>query len=444
MVKKIIGGVLLGTMSLLAQAGETLEEALKESKWSGQLRSFYINRDWSGSVGDGITDRDALAAGGHLRGETGKWHGVSFGVGFYSSNGLGVNDDNPAAVDGTLFDDDKNSYSILGEAYVKFSGESSSFTAGRQKLTTPFLGTDDARMLPTLFMAYTYENTGFENTTLTLSHVNKMAAGSFSNAYPQIGLNGGDITAGGALSLASGYGLNNESARFMNIGNYTSGINNNGLFLGGVKHKFSDTLSLQIWDYYATDLFNTIYAQADFKFATQGLAKPFFSAQLINQSGVGDEDLGRVDGNYFAIKAGVGFKNISGYIAYSDSGSNNSAATNGGILAPWAGMPAFTQAMATRHQFFADTDAFKIGGRYNFNALGVNLTFDLYHASFDIGSDNAYVNGTDFTAKESGFDLIFKPKNINNLTLRFRGNFPSDFRPGLDWAEYRFILNYNF
>ena len=444
MVKKILSGALLGTMSLMAQAGDTLEDALKESKWTGQFRSFYINRDWSGSIGDNLTDRDALAVGGHLRGETGKWHGVSFGAGFYSSNALGLNDDNLAAVDGTLFDDDKNSYTILGEAYVKFSGEFSSFTAGRQKLTTPFLGTDDARMVPTLFMAYTYENKSFKNTTLTFSHVNKMAAGSFSNAYPQIGIVDGDITAGGALSLASGYGLNNESARFMNIGNYTSGINNNGLYLGGIKHKFSDQLSLQIWDYYATDLFNTIYAQADYKFVTQGSAKPFFSAQLISQSGVGDENLGRVDGHYFALKAGVGFKNISGYLAYSDSGSNNSAATNGGILAPWAGMPAFTQAMATRHQFFADTGAFKVGGRYNFNTLGANLTFDLYHVSFDIGSDNAYVNGTDFTAKESGFDLIFKPKNINNLTLRFRGNFPSDFKPGLDWAEYRFILNYDF
>ena len=205
--------------------------------------------------------------------------------------------------------------------------------------------------------------------------------------------------------------------------------------------KFNSSTVLQ---QYATDLFNTIYAQTDFKFATQGSAKPFVSAQLINQSGVGDEDLGPVDGNYFAIKAGVGFKNISGYIAYSDSGSNNSATTNGGILAPWAGMPAFTQGMVTRHQFFADTEAFKIAGRYNFNNLAVNLTFDLYHASFDVGSDNAYVNGTNFTDKETGFDLIFKPKNINNLTLRFRGNFPSDFRPGLDWTEYRFILNYNF
>jgi len=30
------------------------------------------------------------------------------------------------------------------------------------------------------------------------------------------------------------------------------------------------------------------------------------------------------------------------------------------------------------------------------------------------------------------------------LNLRFRGNSPTDFAAGLDWAEYRLIANYNF
>ncbi len=443
MNKKMILSLVLGVTSTVAFSGENLEDAFSETKWSGQIRSFYINRNWSGSIGDGIVDRDALALGGYLHMETGKWNRLSLGLGFYTTNAI-YTDSNLAAVDGTLFGENKDSYSLLGEAYVKYNGDNSSFKAGRQKLKTPFLGTDDARMLPSLFMAYTFEYSGLENTSIIVSHVNKMAAGTFSNAYPQVGISNGSITAGGALSLASGYGLNNESNRFMNIGNYTSGQYNNGLYLAGAKYKMSDAVTLQAWDYYATDLFNTLYLQADYKSSNDGGFAPFVSGQYIGQSDVGSNDLGKVDSSYFAVKAGATNGTVSAYLAYSTNDSNNNSATNGGVMAPWAGMPAFTQAMATRHQFFADTDSFKVGGRYNFKPMGINLTLDLYHVSFDIGSDNAYVNGVAYTAKESGFDFIFKPESVKNLSLRFRANYVRDFKPGLDWDEYRFILNYNF
>jgi hypothetical protein len=254
----------------------------------------------------------------------------------------------------------------------------------------------------------------------------------------------GEITAGGALSLASGYGLNNQSASFINIGEYTSGRHNDGMYLIGVKHKFSNNLNIQAWDYYTADLFNTVYLQADYKFLNDSSLKPSVSAQYISQSDVSGKHLGSISSEYFAIKAAMAYNNISGYVAYSTSGSDIGSAVNGGVLSPWAGMPAFTQGMVTRHQFLADTDAYKITGKYNFANMGLNMTIALYYTSFDVGKRNSYVNGVDFTAKESGFDLIFKPQSIKNLSLRFRGNFPTDFKPGLDWTEYRFIMNYNF
>jgi hypothetical protein len=180
--------ILIGALCFSAHANDNIKNIFENGHIDGQLRSFYINRDWSGSVGNNIIDRSSFALGGYLHGETGQLNGFSFGAGFYTTNGLGVNDDNPAAVDGTLFDDDKDSYTLLGEAYLKYTGDSFLLKFGRQRMATPMLNADDARMLPTLFMAYTYENTSFDNTTITLSHVNKIAAGTFSNAYPQIGI----------------------------------------------------------------------------------------------------------------------------------------------------------------------------------------------------------------------------------------------------------------
>ena len=106
-------------------------------------------------------------------------------------------------------------------------------------------------------------------------------------------------------------------------------------------------------------------------------------------------------------------------------------------------MPAFTQGMVTRHQFFADTATTKAAVTYNFNNItGLNLKATGYYASFDIGATNTYKSGEAWTATEAGFDIKYQATKA--LNLRFRGNFPTDFAPDLDWAEYRLIANYNF
>jgi len=106
-------------------------------------------------------------------------------------------------------------------------------------------------------------------------------------------------------------------------------------------------------------------------------------------------------------------------------------------------MPAFTQGMVTRHQFFADTDAWKVAGTYKMNELlGMDIKASAYYVEFDVGSENSYQVGQDWTAKEAGFDIIYQA--TKDLNLRFRGNFPTDFAPGTDWDEYRLIANYNF
>ena len=128
---------------------------------------------------------------------------------------------------------------------------------------------------------------------------------------------------------------------------------------------------------------------------------------------------------------------LSGYVAYSSTGSSGTAQANGGI-------PAFTQGMVTRHMFFADTDTTKVAATYNFKESGIDVKATAYYVAFDIGSKNSYKAGQAWKAKESGFDIQYNPATIKNLNLRLRANYPTDFAPNLDWSEYRLIANYNF
>jgi hypothetical protein len=415
-------------------AAENLSSMLTEGKASGQLRAFYIDRHY-----DPGTHRSAAALGGHVKYETGDLYGLSLGMAAYTTNrvfrGLEID-----SVDPTLFGAGGTSDTTIGEAYLQYSAGNTTLKLGRQKIDTPLAGSDDARMLPNFFEAYLAINKDIPDTTIIAGHVTKFAAGSFSNAY-----NGGD------LGVTAGYtAIADNTARyqgeFANMGTWAVGEKTEGVSVVSGTYTGVKNLKVQVWDYYAWDILNAVYAQADFswKCLITDMIKPSASVQLIKENDVGDAlVVGSVDAMYWGAKlnAKVGSTNVS--LAYSQTGSDTSTFGNGEILSPWGGMPAFTQGMVTRHQFLADTDAFKVAVSHDWKDMGINLKTVAYYAYFDVGSDALYA--TDTTTREPGFDIQYYPEAVKNLQLRFRGNFPSDFSAtGTDWDEYRFIVNYNF
>ncbi|CAA6802517.1 MAG: FIG01144323: hypothetical protein [uncultured Sulfurovum sp.] len=430
--------VAIALLSSDVVAADNFGEAFEEGKVSGQLRTFYIDRSYDGTT---VNNRNSLATGGNLGFETAAVRGLSAGIKFYSTNAIDIHA-GPMSTrndDPSLFGDGFASYSMLGEAYFNFKGENTNVKIGRQKLDTPLAGSDDARMLPNLFEAAVVSNTGLEDTTLIGAHVTRESVGTFGNVY----------TTAGELSLQSGYGLGYKSGtngNFSDVGAIAlgaTGADTLGATVGAVIYKGIDGLTLQAWDYYVHDILNAVYLQGDYGFGL-GSLKMKVSGQAISQSEVGDKLAEEVDSKYVAAKLGTSIGDLSAYAAYSTTGSNNGSLSNGGIITPWGGIPAFTQGMVTRHMFFADTDTTKVAGTYNFKDLGADVKATAYYTSFDIGAKNSYKNGQAWTAKESGFDIQYNPANIKNLNLRVRANYPTDFAPGLDWSEYRLIANYNF
>lgn len=446
-MKKITLSLMCTLLLSSSYAADSLDEAFRDGSFSGHIRAFYIDRNWQGDIKK--TDYSAFAVGVDLHYQTAEFLGFSVGIGIYSDNDFGLNSSDPKKVHKSLLGDDGDSYSFVGEAFIKYRYQNTTFKAGRQKLNTPLAAADDARMIPNLFEAYLLTNSDIKDTTLIAAYVTKIAPGTFFNQY----------RGGTALALTAGYGANEDASigRFEDLGYYAVGENSNGVTLGAVIYKGIKNLTLQAWDYYAHDILNAIYLQADLKWncLISENIKPFAALQYINQKDVGDNLAAKalnkkeVDADYFGIKIGANYDQFTFYGAFSSTSSNKDAAVNGGIITPWGGMPAFTQGMVTRHQFFADTNSWKVAGSYKWSDFDLNLKTVLYYASYDVGKDNAYSPDHSWTAKEAGFDFIYYPKNIKNLQLRFRGNFPRSFYENsqgqdLGWNEYRFIVNYNF
>lgn len=306
--------VLLSTLSM--HAADTLEEAFKNAKTSGQIRAFYIDRTYSGSV---VNNRNSLAIGGALGIETDPIKGLSLGLKFYTTNGINLHDGAKSSsnYDPSLYGDDFDSYSMLGEAYLKYcfcdTGlTNTTITIGRQKLNTPLAGADDARMLPNLFEAAVLVNEDIKDTTLIAAHVTKEAVGTFGNVYG----------APSQLSLQSGYGLGYKlgtNGNFTDMGKIALGesADTDGVSAVAVIYSGIAGLKLQAWDYYAHDILNAIYLQADYSFKVSDSLKFNTAVQYINESDIGDKLAGEVDSSFVGVKLGAGYSALSGYVAYS-------------------------------------------------------------------------------------------------------------------------------
>lgn len=447
----------LVAVSMLATTGsfaaDDLASAFKEGKASGQIRAFYINRDYTFANSTGAVtsnkdfDRDGLALGGKLGFETAPVYGVSAGAVFYTTNAMDASSGTVAKNDTTLFDRDtagnRKNATYLGQAYVQAKLGNTLVKVGRQQLDTPLAGSDDARMLPTLFEAAVVINSDIKDTTLIGAHVTRIAYGTFANGY-----------SGGELALVSGYGNRTDYkvGTFQNMGKAALGdtAKDSGVTAAAAIYKGIPGLTVQVWDYYAHEILNAIYAQADYswKCLLNPAATMTGSVQYIKESDMHDT-LNLSSAPYYAVQLATKAGSFNAAAAYSATGKNNSASFGGSVISPWGGMPAFTQGMVTRHQFFKDTTAWKVSAGYNLkDILGQDITASAYYASFKVNSANNYTDKV--TTTEPGFDVTYNNAGIKNLQLRLRGNFPNDFRKNLttaettSWKEYRVIANYNF
>lgn len=423
--------------SLDVMGADDISSMFSQGKAGGQVRMFYIDREYQGSAGN-KTHRGSTAIGGHLKYETAELNGISLGAAFYTTNEI----DSRNTKDQTLLGKDNDNYSILGEAYLQYKYGNTSFKGGRQKLKTPMLGDDDARMIPNLFEAYVLTNKDVAGTVLSVGHVTKFAQGTFGRTY-----------SGGILSATSGYSYvdsQNQVGSFANVGTYAFGEKTDGITMASAVYTGVENLKLQLWDYYAHDIMNIIYGEANYswKCPLSDSLKPYAGVQFIKEDSVGDEFGGNIDSTYGAAKLGVKVEGFDISFAYSKTGKNNVGddARENAIVTPWGGMPAYTQGMVTRHMFLAGTDAAKVALSYNFKELGTNLSTTAYYAEFDMDANSGY--GIARTASEAGFDAIYYPQTVKNLQLRLRGNFPRAFAESVSgktgWNEYRFIVNYNF
>ena len=274
---------------------------------------------------------------------------------------------------------DPKSYAILQESYIRYDANGNLGVVGRQEVSTPMIDTDDWYMLANSFEVAYYTNTMLEDQMFSLGYFHKMAGVWDSGAYdPVLAPKGG--TDFYSMSQASFVSTADKAA-----------AGDSGVVFGAYQYN-DERHNLQVWEYYATDLYNTLFLQYDFSSKVGEAFSYNLGAQIIDFQEVGklaSNNFSAIDYSMYSARFNGAFSNgvdfATGLTKYTDGEGQ------GSTLGAWGGYPYFANGMIF-HFFEAgslqNAASYKAQLGYALPAtLAKDIWFGARYTHFDLDSD---------------------------------------------------------
>ena len=342
-------------------------------KINGDLRIGYVNYDYSNdpknfnpNINKGHKDSKGIYIIPKLSISSPTYNGFSFKVTGAGSTDFGIND---SVYESRTFGfgASGSSYALLQEAYIKYMNGGHTLLAGNYELSTPMVDADDWYLLANTFQGIYYKNTTMQNIMFAGGYIYKMAGPWDSGA------DGANFHTIAETSYVAQEDKDNAGDAGM---------------WAGVFQYTKDEHNLQIWDYYAVDLYNTLYLQYDYNSKFNGGT---FDAgtQIINFKEIGNlanNTYTEIDYTILSFrldgKLDNGFDISTGASFYSDGPGT------GATLGSWGGYPYLANGMIF-HIFEAgdmrNTNSYKVQLGYDFSNQGIDgLWAGVRYTYFDL------------------------------------------------------------
>ena len=381
------------------------------SEWgtvTGQVRLYYFTQrnKTTGQTFDGV--RESLALGGWLKYET-PWIADHFGAGaaLYGTMPT-IETFNQRDQGGTgLLDSHNNGFATLGEAFLKARYEQTEARVWRQRLETPFINSDDSRVLPKTFEAYGLKSGDIDNLELSLYWVDK------------------EKDRGTELfkSMSEMAGLENADR---------------GVIMAGADWQPVKSLPLRFWNYYAPDLDNTFFTQLKYTFGDPAGLQYSLLFQGVDQRSVGDQ----LGDSYNASEAGLMGSLMYDGFTFDLGGTIVDGARS--IRNSWGTYPFFNNMMSYSFSRSGEKSIL-LGLGYDFSHMG----WDGYRAKLQAGFGDTPDTGVHATYDRSEYDLNLyydfdgELKGLGALA-RFSYQDADESMGGRDGYQVRLRLQYNF
>ena len=375
----------------------------------GQLRTGYIT-----FKEDADMRNSGYALGGHYHIDSKRWNGLKIGLSAYTVLNLGINQ-NPDYLTPDFFNAKGNSFIQLTEAYLDGKWGNTKIKLGRQILNTPHADSDDIRMIPNYFEAYTVTNSDIDNLILSAGFINAMAGWE----------NG--VDASKFVKIYETMGTDNK----MNGITYVSAV------YEGIKD-----LTLSLWYYNYSNVANVVYAEAGYAYAFTENRSLTFGLQYDGSRQSGSALLGEQDADTYGASMEFAAEDIGIHILAAYNRDNGRTGATGLSL---GGGPFFTSMEdQTLDAIGTKGEAWVIGAGYHFDTVGLNgLVTGIAYGHFKADKDSLY------ESEETDIVLEYSWNEKLSLTaafasVSFKAGLDENDDPLNDYQQFRLVANYNF
>jgi hypothetical protein len=365
-------------------------------------RAYYMDRDR-----DKDQDNVGFALGGALQYLSGwAFDRLQLRATAYTSQDV----HGPSDKDGTqLFLPGPEGFTVLGEAnaVLRFT-EHDVLRAGAQLFELPYLGSHDNRMVPNTFEAIAVGNASPKGFAYIVAYVDKIKKKDAEEFIP--------------MSEAAGVENGND-----------------GVAMAGARYVLDDGLEIAAIDQQTTDVFNTLFAKVERKFALANDRSLKAFLQYTDQRSVGDELIGEFQTGLLSAKVEYGFGNATLRLGASTTG------TEKGIQKPY-GNPANYLGIIIENFDRAGEDAWMIGGNYDFRRVGPGELSLFANVVTGNTPDTGPTASPDETEYDLTVDYRIKEGPAKNLWARLRVGYldQDEAVGGDDVLDVRLIVNWDF
>ena len=434
----IVGGLLALGATSICVADDDMAQFFTAGHVDGQLRAYNYDRFYA------TTDKaNARAFSGAilLNVQSGTVaNGFSVGVSAVSANALGTKPDTPADVDVSLMGPG-NSVTALSQAFLQFENGRLLVRAGDQYLDTPWMGSNDSRVLPSSYEAILAQVTPSQGWTIvgirSLQWKSRTSDGFHADNLYYPSTYDGDSMYGNNASLPL-------TARRPN-GTWTIGTT-----------YASEYVKAESWYYDFLGFGRMAYVDGTYKYKLGSDFAPFVSAQYADEVGGPDNILVETQTELLGVAgdrvrsriigADVGASVFNGQIdlAYNQSAQQQGAVGLGSFVTPYtityATDPLYTTSMLRGLVEQGPGHAWKAKAEYAFldDTLRFVMAYTKYSTTLRGDSHDVY------------FDVVYDFKGaLHGLSLRNRFEHSeggiNDLNPGNKPFSYnRVMLSYKF
>jgi hypothetical protein len=360
LAKLSLAAIVVAGLGSSSFAADTLADAFKNGKVSGELKAWYFEKDSAKSIGS----VDIINTGITLGYITDYVNGFKIGATMQSSAAPFASADAKVEYKNHMY----GSGAILSEAYLGYSLGKTNIKVGRQFISTPLIGGSGSRFIKESFEGATVVNTDLPATTLIAGYVSKFQ-GRTSNVSTTGALpldNTGII--GDAPSFEKAAPFNGTS-----INGSVNPVSFDGAYTVAIINKSISDLTLTAQYAVAQDVaklddISLYYTEANYILPMKGFKIGLDANYRGSKTGSG-LDSTFLSGAYLAGR--VSIKELSGFGVSFAAGTTSSEDTV--ISGMGNGVTSYTstQVYGTSKRMTPNTDSYLFAATYDFSKVGI-------------------------------------------------------------------------